>query len=106
MAVLFALIIMAIRYMDSDSVIDAIYTIAGYTYGPLLGMFAFGLICKGMPNDKLIPWFAIASPIVSFALNYTLQHCAGYKMGYELLMFNASITFVLLWISSKKRYCL
>ena len=104
MAILFALIIMAIRYMDSDSVIDAIYTIAGYTYGPLLGMFAFGLISKRMPNDKLIPWFAVASPIACFALSYTLLHTIGYKMGYELLMINASITFVLLWISSKKSF--
>ena len=101
-SVLFALIIMAIRYMDSDSVIDAIYTIAGYTYGPLLGLFAYGLITKGKPNDKHIPWFAIASPIICFALSYSLQHFTGYKTGYELLMINASITFILLWISSKK----
>ncbi|MBR5533165.1 MAG: sodium:solute symporter [Bacteroidales bacterium] len=102
MAVLFALIIMAIRYINSDSVIDAIYTIAGYTYGPLLGLFAYGLICKGMPNDKLIPWFAIASPILCFALSYTLQNTIGYKTGYELLMINASITFLMLWVSSAK----
>ena len=102
MAVLFALIIMAIRYINSDSVIDAIYTIAGYTYGPLLGLFAYGLICKGMPNDKLIPWFAIVSPILCFALSYTLQNTIGYKTGYELLMINASITFLMLWVSSAK----
>ena len=102
MAVLFALIIMAIRYINSDSVIDAIYTIAGYTYGPLLGLFAYGLICKGMPNDKHIPYFAIASPILCFALSYTLQNTIGYKTGYELLMINASITFLMLWVSSAK----
>ena len=102
MALLFALIIMGIRYMDSDSVIDAIYTIAGYTYGPLLGLFAYGLISKGKPNDKLIPWFAVASPIICFTLSYTLQHTIGYKTGYELLMINAAITYMLAWGSAKK----
>lgn len=102
MAGLFAIIIMAIRYMNSDSVIDAIYTIAGYTYGPLLGLFAYGLISKGRPNDKHIPYFAIASPIICFALSYTLQHTIGYKTGYELLMINAAITYILLWVSAKK----
>ena len=104
MAILFALIIMAIRHMNSNSVIDVIYTIAGYTYGPLLGMFAFGLLTKGKPNDKYIPYFAIVSPLLCFALSYTLQHTIGYTTGYELLMINASITFILLWISSKKSF--
>lgn len=103
MALLFAVIIMGIRYMDSSSVIDVIYTIAGYTYGPLLGLFAFGLICKGKPNDKHIPLFAIASPIICFALSYTLKHTLGYKTGYELLMINAFITYMLLWVSAKRR---
>ena len=102
MALLFALIIMGIRYMDSDSVIDAIYTIAGYTYGPLLGLFAYGLISKGKPNDNLIPWFAVASPIICFVLSYTLQHTIGYKTGYELLMINAAITYILLWGSARR----
>lgn len=97
---LFALIIFAFKAVNDRSIIDAIYTVASYTYGPLLGLFAFGLFTKRKPRDKYIPYICIASPIFCYSLyQYTLQ-TTGYVFGYELLMLNGALTFVGIWLSS------
>ena len=93
-AVVFVLFILLFRVLNSTSVIDAIYILCSYTYGPLLGLFAFGLFTKRQPNDRLVPYIAVASPVLCFALDMTAQHCWGYKFGYELLMINGLLTFV------------
>ena len=101
-AVVFAVIILAFKALNNRSVIDAIYMIASYTYGPLLGLFAFGLFTRRKPVDRRIPFVCILSPIVCFALSMWVERRFGYTFSYEMLMINASITFGGLWIGSEK----
>lgn len=98
-AVVFGLFILLFKTLNSTSVIDAIYILCSYTYGPLLGLFAFGLFTRRKPCDKLVPYIAVASPIVCFALEKTAMQCWGYKFGYELLMINGLLTFIGLYAS-------
>lgn len=98
-AVVFGLFILLFKTLNSTSVIDAIYILCSYTYGPLLGLFAFGLFTRHKPCDKLVPYIAVASPIVCFALEKTAMQCWGYKFGYELLMINGLLTFMGLYAS-------
>ena len=98
--VVFVIFIILFRAINSTSLIDAIYTIASYTYGPLLGLFAFGLFTHRKPNDKLVPYICIASPLLCYALDLATQQLWGYRFGYELLMLNGLLTFSGLWLSS------
>ena len=100
-AVVFGLFIMMFKTLNSTSVIDAIYIMCSYTYGPLLGLFAFSLFTSRKPCDKLVPYIAVASPLVCFALEKTAMQCWGYKFGYELLMINGLLTFVGLYVSGR-----
>jgi hypothetical protein len=77
--------------------------IASYTYGPLLGLFLFGLFTKKRPRDKYVPYICIASPLICFTLDYLVNHYTGYVFSYEMLMINGLITFTGLWISSSKQ---
>ena len=99
-AVLFVLFILLFKMLNSTSVIDAIYILCSYTYGPLLGLFAFGLFTRCKPQDALVPYIAVASPLLCFALDNVAQEVWGYKFGYELLMINGVLTFVGLCLSS------
>ena len=103
MIVVFTLFILAFEALDNPSVIDAIYTIAGYTYGPLLGLFAFGIFTRRMPSSRLAPVVAILSPIICYLIDYWVKESTGYKFGYEMLMFNGLLTFIGLWIVSEKK---
>ena len=88
-----------------SGIIDAIYTIASYTYGPLLGLFVFGLFTHLKPRDRFVPYVAIASPFICFAIDRAVFVATGYQFGYEMLMFNGFLTFVglsLLSINNKK----
>ncbi|MDR1556506.1 MAG: sodium:solute symporter [Tannerellaceae bacterium] len=100
-SVLFALIILIFKALNNRSVIDAIYMIASYTYGPLLGLFLFGLFTKKKPRDNYVPYICIASPLICFALSYTVKHATGYVFSYEMLMINGGLTFMGLWFASK-----
>lgn len=103
-ALLYLLVIIAFKPFHNQSLIDKIFEIAGYTYGPLLGMFSFGLFIKNrVPNDKIVPYIAIASPIISYILNlYSKQLFNGYQFGFEILIVNGLITFIALFISSHR----
>lgn len=103
-AILYLLVIIAFRPFHNQSLIDKVFEIAGYTYGPLLGMFSFGLFIKNRtPNDKAVPFIAIASPIISYVLNlYSKQLFNGYQFGFEILIVNGLITFIALLAVSKK----
>ena len=101
MSVVFALFILLFRLLNSTSVIDAIYVLVSYTYGPLLGLFAFGLLTSRKPCDRFVPYIAVASPLVCLLIDKTAM-AAGYAFGYELLMMNGLLTFGLLWLTSKK----
>ena len=94
--------ILLFKAANNDSIIDAIYTIASYTYGPLLGLFVFGLFTKMRPRDKYVPWVAIASPFICFAIDRAVYQATGYQFGYEMLMFNGLLTFVGLTLLSIK----
>ena len=102
MCLIFVVFILLFRAFNSTSLIDAIYTLASYTYGPLLGLFVFGLFTKKQTNDRLVPYICIASPLVCYALDTITQHLWGYHFGYELLMLNGLFTFLGLSMKSAK----
>jgi Na+/proline symporter len=94
----FVLIILLIEAIGSDSIITAIYKLASYTYGPLLGLYVFGLYSKVKPMDKWVPYVAIASPVLCFIIEIAMQQLFGYQVGYELLLMNGLFTGMGLWI--------
>ncbi|MBP3845728.1 MAG: sodium:solute symporter, partial [Prevotella sp.] len=95
-AVVFAVFILLFRVLNSTSIIDAIYILCSYTYGPLLGLFAFGLLTKQQTNDRLVPYICIASPVLCYLLDWVVGNYTGYRFGYELLMLNGALTFIAL----------
>ncbi|MDR3261739.1 MAG: sodium:solute symporter [Tannerella sp.] len=101
MSVLFVLIIILFRAVNSRSLIDAIYMIASYTYGPLLGLFVFGLFTRRKPDNRYVPFVCIAAPLICFATNYLVFRFTGYRFGYEILILNGALTFAGLSIRSK-----
>lgn len=102
-AMVVTLVIIIFNRLNDRSVISAIYTIAGYTYGPLLGLYAFGLFTHRTVNDRWVWVVAILSPIICIVVNkLAFIFFNGYKIGYELLMLNGVLTFIGLWLLSKK----
>ena len=99
---LFVLFILLFRAVNSTSLIDAVYIIASYTYGPLLGLFAYGLLTKRQACDPLVPYIAVASPLLCYAIDYAVGQTTGYHFGYELLMLNATLTFLGLYLCPKR----
>lgn len=99
MAAAFTLCILLFKAVNSTSVIDAIYIICSYTYGPLLGLFAYGLLTRRPTNDRLVPYICIASPLLCYAIDTIVAATTGYKFGYELLMLNGALTFGGLWMA-------
>ncbi len=93
-AVVFTLFILSFKVLNSTSIIDAIYILCSYTYGPLLGLFAFGLLTKRPVNDRLVPYICIASPVLCYLLDWGVGQYTGYHFGYELLMLNGILTFL------------
>ena len=104
-SVVFIGFILLFKAANNDSIIDAIYTIASYTYGPLLGLFVFGLFTKWRPRDRFVPYVAIASPFICFTIDRVVYQSTGYQFGYEMLMFIGLLTFTglaLLSVGKKK----
>ena len=97
---LFALFILLIRHLNSPSLIDTIYTLVGYTYGPLLGLFAFGLFTRLIPAGRWVPLVCIASPLLCLLVSIVTSKMTNYQFGYELLMLNGLFTFTGLWLLS------
>ncbi len=98
-SVMFVVFILFFRMMNSTSVIDAIYILCSYTYGPLLGMFAYGLFAGGKVGDRLVPYVAVMSPVLCFIIERWAKGSLGYTFGYELLMLNGALTFAGLLMS-------
>ncbi len=95
MSVLMIVVIICFYYILNQSVISGILTVAGYTYGPLLGLFAFGILTNFKIKDNLVPYIAVASVLVSYLIaNIPSQYIGGYKFGYELLILNGFLTFL------------
>ena len=99
-ALLFLLIIIAFRPFHSDSLITIIFDVAGFTYGPLLGLYAYGLFTRRTARDSWVPFIAIASPVICYVLKLNAPTWLGYHFGFEILLLNGLITFLLLWLSS------
>jgi hypothetical protein len=103
-AVILLLVIVVFRAINDRAVIDKLFTIAGYTYGPLLGLYAFGLFMPYNVKDRWVPAVVIASPVFCYFLSsYSDVIFAGYKFGFELLLVNGIITFAGLFLLRKKR---
>jgi Na+/proline symporter len=102
-AVLLLLVIVVFRIINDRAVIDKVLTIASYTYGPLLGLFAFGIFTKRNPKDNYVPIVCLFSPVICYFLNEnSVSLFSGYKFGYELLIVNGLITWIGLALISKK----
>ena len=104
----FALIFLAcvffFRKADNGSLIQTLLVIAGYTYGPLLALFAFGILTKRSTNESMVPIICIAAPVICYLLKTNEKTLlGGYIIGTELLIINASLTFLLLFLLSKKK---
>lgn len=102
-ALIFFFFVMIFRWADNPSMINVILKVAGYTYGPLLGLFSFGLLTKRQVIDRYVIWIAILSPTLCFVLDhYQGQIFGAYEIGLELLIFNGLITFIGLLLISEK----
>ncbi len=97
-AVVFIGFVLAFKALNSTSVIDAIYILCSYTYGPLLGLFSYGLITHRPTCDRLVPYVCVASPLLCLLIDNAVASTTGYKFGYEMLMLNGLLTFLGLYI--------
>ena len=109
MAAVFAVFILLFEWLNSTSIIDAIYMMCSYTYGPLLGLFAYALWMQkkhadrmmDIHSDRLVPYIAVASPLLCFALDAATRYLFNYQFGYELLMVNGLLTFAGLSLANR-----
>lgn len=102
---LIILTIVLFREINDQAVISRLFTIAGYTYGPLLGLFAFGMFTRLKVHDQLVPIVAIVAPVISILIsNYSTYLFNGYKFGFEILIVNGILTFIgLLFIKKNNK---
>ncbi|WP_162055130.1 sodium:solute symporter [Pontibacter pamirensis] len=100
-SVIMLLVILVFRVINDDSVVNAIFRAAGYTYGPLLGLFAFGMANKRSVKDRFVPFICLISPAITYVIDSNSVAWTGYALGFELIILNAAITFILLLITSK-----
>lgn len=105
MMIAFYICTLAFNALGSGSVMDLIYTLVSYTYGPLLGLFAFGMSTKRIPREKYVPFVAVLSPVICYVIDYFTLQYTGYKFGYEMLMFNGLLTFAGLYLLSLRGKC-
>ncbi|MDE7125457.1 MAG: sodium:solute symporter, partial [Muribaculaceae bacterium] len=106
MSAIMGIIIIAFYYLSNQDAISAVYTLASYTYGPILGLFAFGLICHRPVRDRLVPVVCMAAPFAAWFVQWILYRMFGYHTGFELLLINAIITMAgLLLLSINHHSC-
>lgn len=100
---LMLVIVLLFKVFNTDALITTIFKLAGYTYGPLLGLFAFGMTTKRKIKDVAVPFIAIVSPVISYVLAVnSAEWFAGYQFGFELLLINGLFTYIGLWAVSSK----
>ncbi len=100
--ILIATILVFKYFIADESVIAKIFTFANYTYGPLLGLYAFGLFTKLKVKDKMVPFICLASPFLTFSINYLALEYIGFDFGFSLLILNGLVTFIGLYIFKRK----
>ena len=103
-SILMFLVIIVFNALNDESVVKGIFKVASYTYGPLLGLYSFGLFVRNRGlHDKLVPFICLISPAICYLLNeYSAQLLGGYKFSVELILVNGLITFIGLLLISKK----
>jgi Na+/proline symporter len=102
-ALLFFLAIILFKVLNNESVINALFKIAGYTYGPLLGMFSFGILTRYQIRDKAVPYISLVAPVLCYFLDKNSeQWFRGYSFGFELLIINGLLVFLGLYFTRKK----
>ena len=101
-ALLYLLVIIAFRPFHNQSLINTIFDIAGFTYGPLLGLYTFGLFTKRKVDDRWVPFIAVLSPVLCYLLKLNSPAWFGYTFGFEILLLNGLITFLLLILARPK----
>ena len=94
MALVMALVILLFGRFGNDSVINLVFKVASYTYGPILGMFAFGILTRWQIRDRWLPLVAVMAPILSALLQSIAADKWGYQIGFELIVYNALLTMV------------
>lgn len=92
MAVTMGAVIVIFYHLSSQDAISAVYTLASYTYGPILGLFAYGLLSRRPARDAAVPWICLLSPAAAWAVQWALRTFTGYETGFELLLINALLT--------------
>lgn len=97
------LVIIAFYYISEQDAISAVYTLASYTYGPILGLFAYGMMCKRKVRDGMVPVVCVAAPALSWCIQWALNHYFHYQTGFELLIMNAILTMAGLWMLQKRK---
>ena len=101
-ALLFLVLVMLFRWADNPSMIGLILKLAGYTYGPLLGLFAFGILTRRVLRDAGVPYVALLAPLICYCLDvYQSTLFGAYEIGLELLIINGLLTFIGLWAISR-----
>ena len=104
MALLMGVVIIVFHLLNTKSAIDAVYKLASYTYGPILGMFAFGIFVRRKVKDRWVPLVAVAAPLVCLLLQANSERwLGGYKFSYELILINAGLTFLGLCLLMKSK---
>lgn len=98
----FLLVILVFRALNNRSIIDTIFTIAGYTYGPLLGLYAFGMFTRYQIRDRLVPAVVVLAPILTFLIQHFSQQWINYVFSFELLLINGLLTFLFLWLIRRR----
>lgn len=94
MSAIMGLVIIAFYYLSEEDAISAVYTLASYTYGPILGLFVYGMFRKKPVRDRWVPAVCVAAPALSWCIQWALNHFFGYQTSFELLLLNAFITFI------------
>lgn len=102
MSAIMGLVIIAFYYLSEEDAISAVYTLASYTYGPILGLFVFGMFRSKPVHDRWVPAVCVAAPALSWCIQWTLNRLWGYETSFELLLLNAFITFIGLHLLSFK----
>ena len=101
-SILLFIVILIFNEINDESVINSIFKAAGYTYGPLLGLFSFGIFTKYKIKDKLVFLVCLISPLISYLVNiFSEDILFGYKFGFEILLLNGLLTFIGLFLIKK-----
>jgi Na+/proline symporter len=103
-ALVFLIMVIYFKWLDNKQIISILLTIASYTYGPLLGLFAFGILTKRSVQANVIPYVCLLAPCIAWLFDYfSPTMLGGYKFGFEMLPLNGALTFLGLWIFSSAK---